>query len=271
MVQNSIKAMQKGLNVAGQKSKEFGLNMVNMGKYLYETAKSGDAMNEWVGHLPEPFQASAEKVGQSVANIRTSILSSIPVIQSFGQNMASMGKYLFYTALDGDYLNDWITHLPEGFQGAALKIGLTMSSVRESIIGTFPAIQQFGQNVMSMGKYLMYTAIDGDYFNDWVTHLPEPFQNTALQIGMSVANIRQTIIDWVSSTVAEGARMGVTLKDMGMYFLEVARTGDFANESLMKLPVNMIMGVKQMGIALAEFRADFIATFPVIGNLVRIY
>ncbi|MGM2776487.1 hypothetical protein ACS2QO_28845, partial [Bacillus cereus group sp. Bce015] len=115
-----------------------------------------------------------------------------------------------------------ITHLPEGFQGAALKIGLTMSSVRESIIGTFPAIQQFGQNVMSMGKYLMYTAIDGDYFNDWVTHLPEPFQNTALQIGMSVANIRQTIIDWVSSTVAEGARMGVTLKDMGMYFLEVA-------------------------------------------------
>ncbi|MDX5824221.1 carbamoyl-phosphate synthase large subunit [Bacillus cereus group sp. BfR-BA-02490] len=266
MVQNSIKAMQKGLNVAGQKSKEFGLNMVNMGKYLYETAKSGDAMNEWVGHLPEPFQASAEKVGQSVANIRTSILSSIPVIQSFGQNMASMGKYLFYTALDGDYLNDWITHLPEGFQGAALKIGLTMSSVRESIIGTFPAIQQFGQNVMSMGKYLMYTAIDGDYFNDWVTHLPEPFQNTALQIGMSVANIRQTIIDWVSSTVAEGARMGVTLKDMGMYFLEVARTGDFANESLMKLPVNMIMGVKQMGIALAEFRADFIATFPVIGE-----
>jgi phage-related protein len=266
IVQNSIKAMQNGLNVAGQKSKEFGLNMLNMGKYLYETAKSGDAMNEWVGHLPEPFQASAEKVGQSVANIRDSVLSSIPVIQSFGQNIASMGKYLFYTALDGDYLNDWITHLPEGFQGAALKIGQTMSGMRESILGTFPAIQEFGQNVMSMGKYLMYTAIDGDYFNDWVTHLPEPFQNTALQIGMSVANIRQTIIDWVSSTVAAGARMGVTLKDMGMYFLEVARTGDFANESLMKLPVNMIMSVKQMGIALAEFRADFIATFPVIAE-----
>ncbi|HFR4182856.1 MULTISPECIES: carbamoyl-phosphate synthase large subunit [Bacillus] len=206
IVQNSIKSMQNGLNVAGQKSKEFGLNMLNMGKYLYETAKSGDAMNEWVGHLPEPFQASAEKVGQSVANIRTSILSSIPVIQSFGQNMVSMGKYLFYTALDGDYLNDWITHLPE------------------------------------------------------------PFQATAQRIGESVASIRESIVNWVSSSVTEGLRFGVTMKDMSMYLLEVAKSGDISNASLMKLPANMIIGVQQIGIALAQLRENFLATFPVIAE-----
>ncbi|WP_270343817.1 carbamoyl-phosphate synthase large subunit [Bacillus mobilis] len=207
---------------------------------------------------------NSDKVQNSIKAMQSGFVMAGNKAKEFGSNVASMGKYLYYTALDGDYLNDWITHLPEGFQGTALKIGQSMSNMRDKIIGTFPVIQEFGKNVMSMGKYLMYTAIDGDYFNDWVTHLPEPFQETALQIGMSVANIRQSIIDWVSSTVNEGARMGVTLKDMGMYFLEVARTGDFANESLMKLPINMIMGVKQMGIALAEFRANFISTFPVI-------
>ncbi|HDX9631461.1 TPA: carbamoyl-phosphate synthase large subunit [Bacillus cereus] len=207
---------------------------------------------------------NSDKVQNSIKAMQSGFVMAGNKAKEFGSNVASMGKYLYYTALDGDYLNDWITHLPEGFQGTALKIGQSMSNMREKIIGTFPVIQEFGKNVMSMGKYLMYTAIDGDYFNDWVTHLPEPFQETALQIGMSVANIRQSVIDWVSSTVNEGARMGVTLKDMGMYFLEVARTGDFANESLMKLPINMIMGVKQMGIALAEFRANFISTFPVI-------
>ncbi|MED1835400.1 carbamoyl-phosphate synthase large subunit [Bacillus thuringiensis] len=205
-VQNSIKTMQGAFVASGVKAKEFGLNMLNMGKYLYETAKSGDAMNEWVGHLPEPFQASAEKVGQSVANIRASILSSIPVIQSFGQNMVSMGKYLFYTALDGDYLNDWITHLPE------------------------------------------------------------PFQATAQRIGESVANIRESIIGWVSSSVAEGLRFGATMRDMSMYLLEVAKSGDISNESLMKLPVNMIIGVQQIGIALAQLRENFLATFPVIAE-----
>ena len=39
-------------------------------------------------------------------------------IQSFIDILVSLGKYLFYTAVDGDYLNDWITHLPKGFQDA---------------------------------------------------------------------------------------------------------------------------------------------------------
>ena len=206
MVQKSIKSMQNGLNAAGQKSKEFGLNMLNMGKYLYETAKSGDAMNEWVGHLPEKYQRAAEGVGKQLAKMRTSMINA--------------GK----ASLD------------------------------------------FGKNLVSMSKYFGYIMVDGDQYNDWVTHLPDSWQGTALKIGTSLSKIRQSTVDWVSQTARQSVRLGVTMKDMASYFYEVAKSGDFANASLMKLPVNMITTVKSLGISLAEMRANFLMSFPVIGQ-----
>lgn len=225
VVQNSIKSMQNGLNVAGQKSKEFGLNMLNMGKYLYETAKSGDAMNEWVGHLPEPFQASAEKVGQSVANIRASILSSIPVIQSFGQNVMSMGKYLFWTAVDGDYLNDWITHLPESFQATAQRIGESIATMRERIVSSFADIRAFGENIMSLGKFLFWAAVDGDRFNDWLSHLPAGMRGVALIWADSLISMRESMVGMFPTISA----FGQNFMNLGRYLFEVVATGNIMN------------------------------------------
>ncbi|PEQ84180.1 carbamoyl-phosphate synthase large subunit [Bacillus cereus] len=276
MVQNSIKSMQNGLNVAGQKSKEFGLNMLNMGKYLYETAKSGDAMNEWVGHLPEKYQRAAEGVGKQLAKMRTSMINAGKASLDFGKNLVSMGKYFGYIMVDGDYYNDWITHLPETWQGTVMKIGAQMSKMRDNFLSTIPAVKKFGNNLLSLGKYFGYIMVDGDQYNDWVTHLPDSWQGTALKIGTSLSKIRQSTIDWVSQTAQQSVRLGVTTKDMASYFYEVAKSGDFANSSLMKLPVNMITTVKSLGISLAEMRANFLMSFPVIGqfgqnllNLVR--
>ncbi|HDR4464461.1 TPA: carbamoyl-phosphate synthase large subunit [Bacillus cereus] len=276
MVQNSIKAMQNGLNVAGQKSKEFGFNMLNMGKYLYETAKSGDAMNEWVGHLPEKYQRAAEGVGKQLAKMRTSMINAGKASLDFGKNLVSMGKYFGYIMVDGDYYNDWITHLPETWQGTVMKIGAQMSQMRDNFLSTIPAVKKFGNNLLSLGKYFGYIMVDGDQYNDWVTHLPDSWQGAALKIGTSLSKIRQSTIDWVSQTAQQSVRLGVTTKDMASYFYEVAKSGDFANSSLMKLPVNMITTVKSLGISLAEMRANFLMSFPVIGqfgqnllNLVR--
>lgn len=266
MVQNSIKSMQNGLNVAGQKSKEFGLNMLNMGKYLYETAKSGDAMNEWVGHLPEKYQRAAEGVGQQLAKMRTSMINAGKASLDFGKNLVSMSKYFGYIMVDGDYYNDWITHLPETWQGTVMKIGAQMSKMRDNFLSTIPAVKKFGDNILSLGKYFGYIMVDGDQYNDWVTHLPDSWQGTALKIGTSLSKIRQSTIDWVSQTAQQSVRLGATTKDMASYFYEVAKSGDFANDSLMKLPVNMIMTVKSLGISLAEMRANFLMSFPVIGQ-----
>ncbi|WP_267379390.1 carbamoyl-phosphate synthase large subunit [Bacillus sp. GM_Baccil_2] len=266
VVQKSIKAMQNGLNAAGQKSKEFGLNMLNLGKYLYETAKSGDAMNEWVGHLPEKYQRAVEGVGKQLATMRASMINAGKASLDFGKNLVSMSKYFGYIMVDGDYYNDWITHLPETWQGTVMKIGAQMSKMRDNFLSTIPAVKKFGDSLLSLGKYFGYIMVDGDQYNDWVTHLPDSWQNTALKIGTSLSKIRQSTIDWVSQTAKQSVRLGVTTKDMASYFYEVAKSGDFANASLMKLPVNMIMTVKSLGISLAEMRANFLMSFPVIGQ-----
>ncbi|MBJ8206277.1 phage tail tape measure protein, partial [Bacillus cereus] len=47
----------------------------------------------------------------------------------------------FYTAVDGDYLNDWITNLPKGFQDAAEMIGLAVSKILEACLHLFDAVK----------------------------------------------------------------------------------------------------------------------------------
>ena len=71
---------------------------------------------------------------QTNEGFRNSITNVIESVQNFGHALSSLGKYLFYTAVDGDYLNDWITHLPKGFQNAAEIIGLAVSKIREACL-----------------------------------------------------------------------------------------------------------------------------------------
>ncbi|PGZ66505.1 carbamoyl-phosphate synthase large subunit [Bacillus cereus] len=211
MVQNSIKAMKNGLNVAGQKSKEFGLNMLNMGKYLYETAKSGDAMNEWVGHLPEKYQRAAEGVGAHLATMRTHVINAGLASIQFGKDSAKMGTYLLDVAKNGNILTDTFEQLPPSFQQAGLVLGTFVSQGREQFLA-----------------------------------------------------MSQAVTAWATVQVNAVKRTGETYRDLGLYFLEVAKSGDFVNEHLQQLPINMIQGTRDMGVALAEFRSNITATFPMI-------
>ncbi|MGG5762534.1 MULTISPECIES: phage tail tape measure protein [Bacillus cereus group] len=78
---------------------------------------------------------------QTNEGFKNSITSVISGIQSFIDILVSLGKYLFWTAADGDHLNDWITHLPKGFQNAAEIIGLAVSKIREACIHLFDAVK----------------------------------------------------------------------------------------------------------------------------------
>ncbi|EJR82892.1 phage tail tape measure protein, TP901 family, core region [Bacillus cereus VD156] len=72
-------------------------------------------------------------------SFRNSINSVVGSIKGFCTTLSALGKYLFAVAEDGDYLNDWITHLPTGFQDAAQKIGEAVSKIRDGIIQLFDA------------------------------------------------------------------------------------------------------------------------------------
>ncbi|HFK1685282.1 TPA: carbamoyl-phosphate synthase [Bacillus tropicus] len=76
-----------------------------------------------------------------VEPFRNAVNKSISTVKSFGKAVAAMGKYLFFAAVDGDYLNDWITHLPEGFQSAAQVIGMAVAKIRDGILQLINAVK----------------------------------------------------------------------------------------------------------------------------------
>lgn len=133
---------------------------------------------------------------------RNAVNKTVKAIKIFGQALVDLSKYLFWTAVDGDYMNDWITHLPKGFQDAALKIGESVALIRDKVLGAMGVVSKFGEIIAALGKYLFYTALDGDYFNDWITHLPAGFQDAVLIIGKAVSQMRELLVSFVSAIKA---------------------------------------------------------------------
>ncbi|MBO1583148.1 carbamoyl-phosphate synthase [Bacillus sp. XF8] len=139
---------------------------------------------------------------KNIEPFRKAVDKTISSIKAFGLALVNMSKYLFAIVEDGDYLNDWITHLPKGFQDAALKIGESVAMIREKVLGALGVVRQFGEAILALGKYLFWTAVDGDYMNDWITHLPEGFQNAVMIIGKAVAQMRELIASFIEAITA---------------------------------------------------------------------
>ncbi|WP_255255218.1 carbamoyl-phosphate synthase [Bacillus pseudomycoides] len=119
----------------------FGLAVAAMSKYLYFAALDGDALNDWITHLPTAFQPAAEAVGNFVVRIRDAITGSIAPLQQFGMHIVNLGKYLWSVVAVGDVMNDWITHLPTGFQNAALMMGNAVMAIRTTITSLVEAVR----------------------------------------------------------------------------------------------------------------------------------
>lgn len=130
---------------------------------------------------------------------KNSILSAVGVVAQFGQTMMALGKYLFWTAVDGDHLNDWITHLPEPFQATAEKVGLFISQIRETIVSCFAPIIQFGQHIINLGQYLLSVITTGNLVNQWLATLPVGFQNVATFLGTAIMSIKAKINEMVEA------------------------------------------------------------------------
>ncbi|OOR74509.1 phage tail tape measure protein [Bacillus cereus] len=67
--------------------------LIALGKYLFTTAAEGDHMNQWVGYLPESFQAAAEKIGLAVVKIRDACLHLFDAIKAvFSGDFSQLGE-----------------------------------------------------------------------------------------------------------------------------------------------------------------------------------
>ena len=56
-------------------------------------------------------------------------------IKDFGDALLNLGRYLLGVVQDGDTLNDWLTHLPENFQGVAQSMGEFVETGKELFWG----------------------------------------------------------------------------------------------------------------------------------------
>jgi|GEM_PF-4797127 len=104
--------------------------------------------------------------------IRDKLTDFWNTVKPIFENISALGKYFLIIIEDGDYLNDWITHLPEKWQGPIQKAGEILAGI------------------MDAGRYFLFVIKEGDTLNDWLTHLPEKWQAPIQKAGEVLAGIQ---------------------------------------------------------------------------------
>lgn len=208
--------------------KDFGSALVKNTSELIQSAYKSDMVQNSIKALQMGFATAGKKSLE------------------FGSNMASLGKYLYYTALDGDHLNDWITHLPESWQSAAMATGQAVSAIRGHIISLFGATMQLGKDLTQLGSYLINVALTGNIFSDALNALPPSVQGLANSIAPAVLAVHS---------------FGQSLVALGKYFYFAALDGDNLNDFITHLPVSWQNAAMAVGNVIATMSESFTTLF----------
>ncbi len=109
-------------------------------------------------------------------------------IGPMGAAMGDLGKYLRFAESEGDWLNDWLTHLPAGAQDAALALGKMVEAGKMTAGQALAGVQaNMGGTSDALQKYLDATRKTGDYRNDWIMDIPANMRDQAREMGKRVA------------------------------------------------------------------------------------
>lgn len=77
-----------------------------------------------------------------------------PALQGFGEGLQALGLYMMAVVEDGDYMNDWLTHLPESVQGPVMAVGQLTAEIQEGFGVIVPqviaAVQTAWQALMDL-------------------------------------------------------------------------------------------------------------------------
>ncbi|MEH7114512.1 hypothetical protein V7124_19425 [Neobacillus niacini] len=88
-------------------------------------------------------------------------------------------KYFEAIREDGDWLNDWAAYLPEKMKGMVTNLGKSIAPMLEGLKNW--DFEEFLQS------YMNAILVDGDYMNDWITHLPKNMRNQIMGFGQQFA------------------------------------------------------------------------------------
>ncbi|ADB28368.1 tail length tape measure protein [Bacillus phage 250] len=208
--------------------KDFGSALVKNTSELIQSAYKSDMVQNSIKALQTGFATAGKKSLE------------------FGSNMASLGKYLYYTALDGDHLNDWITHLPESWQGAAMATGQAVSTIRGHISSLFGATIQLGKDLLQLGSYLTNVAFTGNIFSDALNALPPSVQGLASSFAPAMLAVNS---------------FGQSIVALGKYLYFAALDGDAMNDWITHLPVSWQAAATSIANTIVSMTTSFTSLF----------
>ncbi len=118
-----------------------------MGKPIFDAFKNG--LQQLLGFLSDPgtlaaLSGFAESIGVGIGVALDFLSSSIGTVLPY---ITLLRDYFLAIIEDGDTLNDWLTHFPEGWQPVILVIGEVVNFIVNSLL---PTLTQLGSDIINI-------------------------------------------------------------------------------------------------------------------------
>ena len=153
-----------------------------MGDFVRMTADGLTA----IGSLPRPLMDAAVAFGAVLAAAGPVMLAIAGITAAIGFLLSPVGLLVAGVAAVVAGFVLWQQNFGN-VQGRAAALASVLKDMAENATGIdFDAI---GEGVRSFGNYIGAVMEDGDYLNDWLTHLPESIQPAAEAFGRFVAAV----------------------------------------------------------------------------------
>ncbi len=153
-----------------------------MGNFVRMTADGLTA----IGSLPRPLMDAAVAFGAVLAAAGPVMLAIAGITAAIGFLLSPVGLLVAGVAAVAAGFVLWQQNFGN-VQGRAAALAGMLKDMAESTTGIdFDAI---GDGLRSFGSYIGAIMEDGDYLNDWLTHLPESIQPAAEAFGRFVAAV----------------------------------------------------------------------------------
>jgi TP901 family phage tail tape measure protein len=137
-----------------------------------------------IGNLPRPVLDAAIAFAAVLAAAGPLMLAISGIAGAVGFLLSPVGLLVAGVAALAAGFVLWQQNVG-GIQGRAAAFAGTLKDMAESVTGIdFDGV---ADGLRSFGKYLGAVSEDGDYLNDWLTHLPTPIQPAVMALGQLVA------------------------------------------------------------------------------------
>jgi hypothetical protein len=189
-----------------------------MWKYLDEIRKTGNAKNGLLAGVPAALQEMVSKLGTSIApKLKGANSTTLEFLQ----------EYFNAIFEDGDYLNDWITHIPKTMKNTVAKVGQNFADLEGLIVGK---VFKMTDNITS--------ALDGTV-------------DLARAFGSAISGAVSTGIQKVGSMDLSGLFRFSKNDPLWDYLSEIRQTGNTKNSNLADLPTMFQTAMKRLGESIA--------------------